>query len=143
MGGWVNEWLVSLLFGKECVIVLEEVGYKVMWVDVDCNVFVVLQDLKFDVVFNVLYGLFGEDGCVQGILEFFNIFYIYLGVMVLSFVMNKVKVKVVMVVVGILVIEYKVVNCYEIGWEYLMELFYVFKLINEGFSFGVLIVKED
>ncbi|WP_428686878.1 D-alanine--D-alanine ligase [Roseibium sp.] len=143
MGGWVNERPVSLTSGKECADALEEAGYKVTRVDVDRDVSAVLKDLKPDVVFNALHGPFGEDGCVQGILEFLNIPYTHSGVMASSLAMNKVKAKAVMAAAGIPVAEHLVVNRSDIVREHPMKPPYVLKPINEGSSFGVLIVKED
>lgn len=62
MGGFFFEWLVSFLLGNVCVDVFEVVGFWVMWIDVGYDVVSVFFELKFDVVFNVLYGFFGEDG---------------------------------------------------------------------------------
>ncbi|WP_428642646.1 D-alanine--D-alanine ligase [Roseibium sp.] len=143
MGGWVNERPVSLTSGKECADALEEAGYKVTRVDVDRDVSAVLKDLKPDIVFNALHGPFGEDGCVQGILEFLNIPYTHSGVMASSLAMNKVKAKAVMAAAGIPVAEHLVVNRSDIVREHPMKPPYVLKPINEGSSFGVLIVKED
>ncbi|WP_428673964.1 D-alanine--D-alanine ligase [Roseibium sp.] len=143
MGGWVNERPVSLTSGKECADALEEAGYKVTRVDVDRDVSAVLKDLKPDVVFNALHGPFGEDGCVQGILEFLNIPYTHSGVMASALAMNKVKAKAVMAAAGIPVAEHLVVNRSDIVREHPMKPPYVLKPINEGSSFGVLIVKED
>jgi D-alanine-D-alanine ligase len=143
MGGWVHERPVSLSTGKECADALEEAGYRVTRVDVDRNVSAVLKDLKPDVVFNALHGPYGEDGCVQGILEFLNIPYTHSGVMASSLAMNKIKAKAVMAAAGIPVTEHLVVNRFDIGREHPMKPPYVLKPICEGSSFGVLIVKED
>lgn len=67
----------------------------------------------------------------------------YFGVMVLVFVMDKVVVKMLVKVVGVLVVEVKVLNCFDFISEYLIKLFYVVKLVVEGLFFGVIIVKED
>jgi D-alanine-D-alanine ligase len=143
MGGWVNERPVSLSTGKECADALEKAGYRVTRVDVDRNVSAVLKDLKPDVVFNALHGPYGEDGCVQGILEFLNIPYTHSGVMASSLAMNKIKAKAVMAAAGVPVTEHLVVNRFDIGREHPMKPPYVLKPISEGSSFGVLIVKED
>ncbi|MEM9632198.1 MAG: D-alanine--D-alanine ligase [Pseudomonadota bacterium] len=143
MGGWVNERPVSLSSGKDCADALEEAGYKVTRIDVDRDVSSVLKKLQPDVAFNALHGPFGEDGCVQGILEFLNIPYTHSGVMASGLAMNKVKAKAVMQAAGIPVTEHKVVNRYDIQREHPMKPPYVLKPINEGSSFGVLIVKED
>jgi len=143
MGGWVNERPVSLASGKGCADALEEAGYKVSRIDVDRDISAVLKNLKPDVVFNALHGPFGEDGCVQGILEVLNIPYTHSGVMASSLAMNKVKAKAVMAAAGIPVAEHLIVNRHDIGRTHPMEPPYVLKPINEGSSFGVLIVKED
>ena len=93
MGGWVNERPVSLASGNGCADALEEAGYKVTRVDVDRDVSAVLKKLQPDVAFNALHGPFGEDGCVQGILEFLNIPYTHSGVMASGLAMNKIKAK--------------------------------------------------
>ncbi|TYC51715.1 D-alanine--D-alanine ligase [Rhodobacterales bacterium] len=143
MGGWVNERPVSLASGNGCADALEEAGYRVTRIDVDRNVSAVLADLKPDVVFNALHGPFGEDGCIQGILEFLNIPYTHSGVMASALAMNKVKAKAVLDAAGIPVTNHLVVNRHDIAREHPMEPPYVLKPISEGSSFGVLIVKED
>lgn len=143
MGGWVNERPVSLSSGKDCADALEEAGYKVTRVDVDRNVSSVLQKLKPDVAFNALHGPFGEDGCIQGILEFLNIPYTHSGVMASALAMHKVKAKAVLQAAGVPVTRDLIVNRHDIGREHPMEPPYVLKPINEGSSFGVLIVKQD
>ncbi|NVK33754.1 MAG: D-alanine--D-alanine ligase [Rhodobacteraceae bacterium] len=143
MGGWVHERPVSLSSGDECAKALEAAGYKVTRVDVDRNIASVLSDLKPDVAFNALHGPFGEDGCIQGILEFLEIPYTHSGVLGSSLAMNKVKAKSVLSATGIPVTEHLIVNRFEIGREHPMKPPYVIKPINEGSSFGVLIVRED
>ncbi|MBN9671642.1 D-alanine--D-alanine ligase [Roseibium aggregatum] len=143
MGGWVHERPVSLSSGKDCADALEEAGFQVTRVDVDRNISAVLKELKPDVAFNALHGPYGEDGCIQGILEFLNIPYTHSGVMASSLAMNKIKAKAVMAAAGIPVTEHLIVNRHEIRNEHPMKPPYVLKPINEGSSFGVLIVKED
>ncbi|MBD8890569.1 D-alanine--D-alanine ligase [Roseibium litorale] len=143
MGGWVNERPVSLSSGKECAAALEEAGYRVTRIDVDRDISAVLKALKPDVVFNALHGPFGEDGCIQGILEVLEIPYTHSGVMASALAMNKIKAKAVMAAAGVKVTEHLTVNRFEIGKEHPMKPPYVIKPINEGSSFGVLIVKED
>ncbi|MTI45425.1 D-alanine--D-alanine ligase [Roseibium hamelinense] len=143
MGGWVNERPVSLASGNGCADALEEAGYKVTRVDVGRDIHDQLKRLKPDVVFNALHGPFGEDGCIQGILEFLELPYTHSGVMGSSLAMNKVKAKAVMAAAGIPVTEHLIVNRHDIGRTHPMEPPYVIKPINEGSSFGVLIVNED
>lgn len=143
MGGWVNERPVSLSSGRDCAKALEEAGYKVTPIDVDRNIAAVLKDVAPDVVFNALHGPFGEDGCIQGVLEVMQIPYTHSGVMASALAMNKVKAKAVMSAAGVPVAEHCIVNRRDIGREHPMKPPYVLKPINEGSSFGVLIVKED
>ena len=91
MGGWVSERPVSLSSGRECAKALTEAGYKVTEIDVDRNVAAVLKEVAPDVAFNALHGPFGEDGCIQGILEVMGIPYTHSGVMASALAMNKVK----------------------------------------------------
>jgi len=143
MGGWVNERPVSLSSGRECAKALAEAGYKVTEIDVDRTVGEVLKQVAPDVAFNALHGPFGEDGCIQGILEVMDIPYTHSGVMASALAMNKVKAKAVMAAAGVPVTEHRIVNRHEIGREHPMKPPYVIKPINEGSSFGVLIVRED
>ncbi|MDX5594038.1 D-alanine--D-alanine ligase [Pseudovibrio sp. SPO723] len=143
MGGWASERPVSLNSGAECADALEAAGYKVSRVDVQRDIVEVLKALKPDVAFNALHGPFGEDGCIQGVLELLEIPYTHSGVMSSALAMNKVKAKAVMKAVGIPVAEHKVIHRREAAKAHALTPPYVIKPINEGSSFGVLIVKED
>ena len=70
MGGFSSERPVSLSSGKACAAALEAEGYRVTVIDVEPDVSARLADLKPDVVFNALHGPFGEDGTIQGMLEY-------------------------------------------------------------------------
>ena len=89
MGGWSAEREVSLSSGHECAKALEGEGFQVTRVDADRNLATTLANLKPDVVFNALHGRWGEDGCVQGILEVLGLPYTHAGVMASSVAMNK------------------------------------------------------
>ena len=143
MGGWVNERPVSLSTGEACAFALEEAGYQVSRIDVDRTVGNVLADLRPDAAFNALHGPFGEDGCVQGILEALQIPYTHSGVLASALAMNKVKAKAVMASSGVTVAEHQIVNRRDIRREHPMKPPYVLKPINEGSSFGVFIVSAD
>ncbi len=143
MGGFSSERPVSLSSGKACADALEGVGYKVTRVDVDRNIGQVLADLKPDVAFNALHGPFGEDGTIQGILEFLQVPYTHSGVMASALAMNKDRSKVIAKAAGIPVAESKIIDRFSIGNKHPMKPPYVVKPVNEGSSFGVVIVKED
>lgn len=143
MGGWSSERPVSLASAKPCAEALRGCGYDVTEVDVDRNVSSVLSELKPDVAFNALHGPFGEDGNIQGVLEFLNIPYTHSGVMASALAMNKEKAKLIMADAGVPVTHSKVMHRMDAAKTHVLQPPYVIKPVNEGSSFGVLIVNED
>lgn len=143
MGGFSSERPVSLSSGKACADTLEQVGYQVTRIDVDRDVGAVLAALKPDVVFNALHGPFGEDGTIQGVLEFLGIPYTHSGVLASALAMDKEQSKKIAKAAGIPVAESRVLNRFAIRNEHPMKPPYVVKPVAEGSSFGVVIVKED
>ena len=87
-GGMSSEREVSLRSGKNCLGALHRLGYKnAEIVDVSPNV---MNDLKgFEYAYNTLHGKYGEDGCIQGVLEIMKIPYTGCGVMASAICMNK------------------------------------------------------
>ncbi|KQZ81378.1 D-alanine--D-alanine ligase [Mesorhizobium sp. Root157] len=142
LGGISSERPVSLSSGKACADTLEAEGYRVSRVDVDRNVGAVLADLKPDVAFNALHGPFGEDGTIQGILEYLAIPYTHSGVLASALAMNKAQAKKVAKAAGLPVAESRIVSRFSIVDKHPMQPPYVVKPVNEGSSFGVVIVKE-
>ena len=122
---------------------LEDEGFKVTRVDVERNVSSVLADLKPDVAFNALHGPYGEDGTIQGVLEYLEIPYTHSGVMASALAMDKERAKTVARRAGVPVAEAKVMHRLEAAEKHVMKPPYVVKPVNEGSSFGVLIVGED
>jgi D-alanine-D-alanine ligase len=143
MGGFSSERPVSLSSGAACADALEAEGYRVSRVDVGRDVAAVLADLRPDVVFNALHGPFGEDGTIQGILEYLEIPYTHSGVLASALAMDKAQAKKVAKAAGVPVAESKVVDRFAIKDKHPMPAPYVVKPVNEGSSFGVVIVKED
>jgi len=143
MGGFSSERPVSLSSGKACADQLEKSGYRVTRVDVGRDVAAVLAELKPDVAFNALHGPFGEDGTIQGILEYLEIPYTHSGVLASALAMNKEQAKRVAKAVGIPVAESRVMSRFVIADKHPMKPPYVVKPVSEGSSFGVVIVKED
>jgi D-alanine-D-alanine ligase len=142
MGGFSSERPVSLSSGNACADALEAQGYRVTRVDVARDVGSVLADLRPDAAFNALHGPFGEDGTIQGILEYLGIPYTHSGVLASALAMNKEKAKRIAKAAGIPVAESRVVNRKTIAGEHPMKPPYVVKPVNEGSSFGVVIVRE-
>lgn len=91
MGGRSAEREVSLVSGRECAAGLAEAGYKVTTVDVRDDLSVVLKalDPKPDLVFNALHGRYGEDGTIQGVLDWLGIPYTHSGVLASALAMDK------------------------------------------------------
>ncbi len=143
MGGFSSERPVSLSSGTACANALEGEGYRVTRIDVDRDIASVLKDLRPDVVFNALHGPFGEDGTIQGILEFLEIPYTHSGVLASALAMDKQQAKIIARAAGIPVAEARTLNRFDIGNEHPIAPPYVVKPVREGSSFGVVIVKED
>jgi len=143
MGGWSSEREVSLSSGKACADGLRNAGYKVTEVDVDRKISSTLRHLNPDVAFNALHGPYGEDGLIQGVLEFLNIPYTHSGVLASALAMNKEKAKKIAKTAGIPIAESRVVTREEAAEGHILKPPYVIKPVAEGSSFGVLIVKED
>lgn len=143
MGGWSAERPVSLSSGNACADALEAEGFKVTRVDVDRKVSQTLEELKPDVAFNALHGPYGEDGCIQGILEYLGIPYTHSGVMASALALDKERAKTMVRRAGVPVAEAKVMHRLEAAERHAMTPPYVVKPVNEGSSFGVLIVGED
>ncbi len=143
MGGWSAERPVSLDTGKACADALEERGYNVTRIDVQPDIATVLADLKPDVAFNALHGPYGEDGCIQGVLEILRIPYTHCGVLASSLAMNKDRSKAVFKTAGIPIANHKIMHRLEAARKHVIAPPYVVKPVAEGSSFGVLIVGED
>ncbi|MFT4163251.1 D-alanine--D-alanine ligase [Shinella sp.] len=143
MGGFSSERPVSLSSGNACADTLEAVGYKVTRVDVGHDVASVLADLKPDAAFNALHGPFGEDGTIQGILEYLEIPYTHSGVLASALAMDKAQAKIVAKAAGIPVAEQRLMNRFDFTSSHPMNPPYVVKPVREGSSFGVVMVKED
>ncbi|MCF6321598.1 MAG: D-alanine--D-alanine ligase [Rhizobiaceae bacterium] len=143
MGGWSSEREVSLSSGEACATGIEDAGYKVTRVDVGRDVSAVLSELKPDVAFNALHGPYGEDGTIQGILEYLEIPYTHSGVLASSLAMDKELSKRIAKTAGIPVANSLVMNRRDAAEKHVMTPPYVIKPVAEGSSFGLLIVRED
>ena len=142
MGGFSSERPVSLATGEACAGALERAGYEVSKVDVSRSVSAELAELKPDAAFNALHGPFGEDGTIQGILEYLEIPYTHSGVLASALAMDKQQAKRVAKAAGIPVAEAKVMDRHDIGSKHPMTPPYVVKPVAEGSSFGIVIVDE-
>ncbi|MFK7985779.1 MAG: D-alanine--D-alanine ligase [Sandaracinaceae bacterium] len=93
LGGLGSEREISLKTGEAVAEALTERGYDVQRVYVDRDLDQVLRQNPIDVAFNALHGPYGEDGCVQGLLELMGIPYTGSGVMASALAMDKLKAK--------------------------------------------------
>lgn len=143
MGGWSAEREVSLASGAACVQALKEAGFDVTPIDVQRDMGALITRLypKPDVVFNALHGRYGEDGCVQGLLNILNIPYTHSGLMASAMAMDKPTAKRLFEEVGIPVASHIVASEEEIRKGDPMPRPYVIKPCNEGSSVGVHIVR--
>jgi D-alanine-D-alanine ligase len=144
MGGVSAEREVSLVSGEACAKALCEAGYQVTEIDVGRDVGALIAALTPapDAVFNALHGRWGEDGCVQGLLELMHIPYTHSGVMASAMAMNKVTAKRVVAAAGVASPRGLVVHRAELREREPIARPYVIKPINEGSSVGVRIVRE-
>ncbi len=140
MGGLSAEREVSLRSGKAVADALEGEGYRVSRVDVDRDIASRLQDARPDVCFNALHGRFGEDGCIQGILETLAIPYTHSGVLASALAMHKERAKTVMRAAGVPVADAKLATREVAAAAHLLPPPYVVKPVDEGSSVGVVIV---
>lgn len=142
MGGLSAEREVSLSSGRECAVALREAGFQVAEVDAGPDLPARLADMKPDVCFNALHGRWGEDGCVQGMLEWLRIPYTHSGVLASALAMDKTRAKEVFRAAGLPVVESLIAPAIEVQQRHVMVPPYVVKPNNEGSSVGVYIVHE-
>jgi D-alanine-D-alanine ligase len=143
MGGPSAEREVSLVSGRECAQALREAGYDVIEVQADRDLASVLSALKPDICFNALHGRWGEDGCVQGMLEWQRIPYTHSGVLASALAMDKARAKDAFRAAGLPVAESLIAPTEEIRARHVMAPPYVVKPNAEGSSVGVYIVNAD
>ncbi|HEY6984374.1 D-alanine--D-alanine ligase [Reyranella sp.] len=148
MGGWSPEREVSLVSGKACAQGLREGGHAVIEYDVKRDLKALIDFLRPaagrgpDVVFNALHGKYGEDGCIQGVLEILAVPYTHSGVLASALAMDKPMSRHVFTSVGIRVADGKVVERRSLASGDPMPRPYVVKPIDQGSSVGVHIVRE-
>lgn len=142
LGGWSAEREVSLVTGAECAKGLRDAGYDVVEIDAGRDLAAQIVAAKPDVVFNALHGRWGEDGCVQGILEVLGIPYTHSGVLASSLAMDKERAKGVFAAAGVPVMESRLVTRAEVEAGHPMDPPYVVKPYNEGSSVGIYIVQD-
>lgn len=142
LGGLSSEREVSLVSGRECADALERLGAKVSRVDAGRDLAQVLSKLKPDVCFNALHGEWGEDGCVQGVLETLGVPYTHCGVLASALAMDKAKAKAVLAAAGVVVPGGGLYNRFDVAKDHVIPPPYVVKPNAEGSSVGVFLVFD-
>ena len=144
MGGWSAEREISMISGAAVAKSLTDAGLEVTPVDVQRDMGALLTRLypRPDAVFNALHGRFGEDGCVQGLLDILDIPYSHSGLLASALAMDKPMAKRLFAAAGIPVAEHVIAAREDITAGDVMERPYVVKPLNEGSSVGVHIVLE-
>ena len=141
-GGWSSERPVSLSSGQQMAKAAREAGYDVTEIDATRELARQLAEAKPDAVLNGLHGPWGEDGSVQGLLEIMGLPYSHSGVLASALAMDKLKSKAVYRSAGLDVAADKRVTRAEAAAAHALKPPYVIKPVNEGSSFGVVIVRE-
>jgi len=142
LGGLSSEREVSLVSGRECADALERLGARVSRVDAGRDLAEVLTRLKPDVCYNALHGAWGEDGCVQGVLETLGLPYTHSGVLASALAMDKAKAKAVLAAAGVAVPGGGLFNRFAVAADHVLPPPYVVKPNAEGSSVGVFIVMD-
>lgn len=141
MGGWSAERPVSLVTGQGCAKALRDEGFKVSEIDAGRDLAEVLVKLKPDVCFNALHGQWGEDGCVQGLLEVLNIPYTHSGVLASAVAMHKERAKAVFRGANLPVVKDVVMSRFDVDKQTSIKRPFVIKPVNQGSSVGVFIIR--
>ncbi len=142
LGGMSQEREVSLVSGQGVADALRSCGHTVMEIDAGRNLPSEIVRESPDVVFNALHGRWGEDGCVQGLLELLKIPYTHSGVLPSALAMDKERAKTVFRSAGLPVADGRVVSSVEARSSHPIDPPYVVKPVNEGSSVGITFVTE-
>lgn len=143
-GGISAEREVSLSSGIQVIAALRQSGFNVDPVDVGQDLAAVIAALtpKPDAVFNALHGRFGEDGAIQGVLDWLGIPYTHSGVRASALALDKHAAKALFVSAGLPVVPGRMVAIEELAEGDPLPLPYVVKPVNEGSSVGVTVVRS-
>jgi D-alanine-D-alanine ligase len=145
LGGLSSEREVSLSSGREIIGALREAGFEVTAVDPGPDLGAVVGAIavsKPDVVFNALHGRFGEDGAIQGVLDWMGIPYTHSGLRASAVAMDKAAAKAAFAAAGLPVAPHRLMQAADLADADPFPLPYVVKPVREGSSVGVYILRE-
>ena len=143
-GGISAEREVSLSSGRQVIDALQRSGFDVQPVEVGEDLAAVISALtpKPDVVFNALHGRFGEDGVIQGVLDWLDIPYTHSGARASALAMDKAASRAVFAAAGLPIAPGRVIAISELEDSDPLPRPFVLKPLNEGSSVGVEIFRE-
>ncbi len=142
MGGLSPEREVSIVTGNSVLEAINGKGLTALPIHVDHNIGETLKSNPIDLAFLALHGTYGEDGCIQGLLEYFKIPYTGAGVMGSALAYDKLKSKEILKFHGIPTADYEVFYKNQRA-DRGLDLPVVVKPTNQGSSLGVTIVKDE
>ncbi|PYD82085.1 D-alanine--D-alanine ligase [Komagataeibacter oboediens] len=143
MGGMSAEREVSLASGRNVADALRGLGHDVRCIDAGPDLLAIVSDLQAhrpDVVFNAMHGRFGEDGSIQGVLDWMGIAYTHSGVRASATAMDKDAARTVFMAAGLPVAAGLVLTPSQLEPADPIPAPYVVKPLNEGSSVGVDII---
>lgn len=144
-GGTSSERPVSLVSGNAAISALRKKGHEVTPVDVGADIAVTIQALRAaapDVVFNALHGPKGEDGAIQGVLEWMGLPYTHSGIRASAVAMDKGATRMLLAAAGLPIAEGRVITPEELAEADPLPVPYVVKPVAEGSSVGVEIIRQ-
>ena len=143
-GGISAEREVSLSTGAQVITALQDTGFAVQPVEVGEDLAAVLAALsnRPDAVFNALHGRFGEDGVIQGVLDWLDLPYTHSGVRASALAMDKAASRAVFAAAGLPIAPGRVIDIADLAERDAWARPYVLKPLNEGSSVGVEIMRE-
>ena len=145
LGGISAEREVSLNTGAQVMAALAEAGFSPRAIDVGGDLGALVTALtspRPDAVFNALHGRFGEDGCIQGVLDWLGLPYTHSGVRASALAMDKAAAKALFAAHGLPVARHSEVSAQALEAADPLPRPYVLKPVNEGSSVGVSILRE-
>lgn len=144
-GGFSAERAVSLVSGRDAASALENAGYDVTTIDVSRDMQALTSAITAtnpEVIFNALHGRFGEDGCIQGLLDMMGLPYTNSGRLASALAMDKAIAKKIFAAAGLPIAEDIIMTRKEAEKRDPMPRPYVVKPINEGSAIGVHIIRD-
>ena len=143
-GGISAEREVSLSSGRQVILALRGLGYEVTEIEVGPDLRDTIAALypKPDVVFNALHGRFGEDGAIQGVLDWLDIPYTHSGVRASALALDKAAARAIFTAAGLPMAQGRVIDVASLAEADPLPLPYVIKPLNEGSSVGVTIIRD-